>query len=64
LAGSSSDDDEIPAAALNMAKMANPKGGSNSADLFKLQQLQNRVANSRKNFETGANRGSGGFSRS
>jgi hypothetical protein len=40
------------------------KGPTNAADLLKLQQMQNRIANSRRNFENGGNRGKGGFSRS
>lgn len=63
-------DDEVPAGILaaNQA-MAARKGGVNAAqaaDLLKLQQMQDRIAQSKANFESGANRGSkgGGFSRS
>jgi hypothetical protein len=59
-----SDDDEIPAAVLNMANRASGKSGANNADLLKLQRMQDRVQSSRHDFETGANRGKGGFSRS
>jgi hypothetical protein len=31
--------------------------------MIKLQQLQNRVNQSKNNFESGSNRGKGGFSR-
>ncbi len=55
-------DDEIPAAVL---AMANSKGGMTSnKDLVKLQQMHDRVANSRENFESGASRGKNSFSRS
>ncbi len=67
---SDSMDDEVPAhiLAANMAA-AKSKGGnssSNAADLLKLQQMQERVKNSRESFESGTNRGGkgGGFSRS
>lgn len=61
-------DDEVPAhiLAANMAA-AKARGGNssaNAADLLKLQQMQERVNNSKQNFESGANRGKGGFSRS
>lgn len=60
-----SDDDDIPAIVLAMAnKNTGKSSSSNAADLLKLQQMQSRVQNSRKNFETGENRGKGGFSRS
>ena len=63
-------DDEVPShiLAANQALAAkkgasgNP-GVSNPADLLKLQQMQDRVNNSKANFESGANRGKGGFSR-
>ena len=60
------DDDEIPSIVLAMANKGRNKGSSsaNSADLMKLQQMHDRVSNSRKNFESGENRGKGGFSRS
>jgi hypothetical protein len=49
----------IPAAVLAMAQKA---GGSTTAsDLLKLQQMQDRLYNSKKNFENGS---SGSFSRS
>lgn len=63
----SSDDDEIPSVVLAMAnKGARGGGSSNNADLIKLQQMHDRVKNSRENFESGASRGSkgGSFSRS
>lgn len=46
--------------------IAAKRGGSNSnnADLLKLQQMQERRNSSAQNFESGANRGKGGFSRS
>lgn len=60
-------DDEVPPGILaaNIAAAARAKGGgaSNSADLMKLQQMQDRVSRSTQNFESGANRGKGGFSR-
>ena len=62
-------DDDVPShiLAANQALAARKgKGGSsNAADLLKLQQMQERVKNSREAFETGENRGSkgGGFSR-
>lgn len=55
-------DDEIPAAVLAMAANKT-NSNSNSADLIKLQQLRSKVQQSRENFESGANRGKGGFSR-
>jgi len=59
------DDDEIPAVVLAMANKGTSHGGStNAADLMKLQQMHERVYNSHKNFESGENRGKGGFSRS
>ncbi len=58
-------DEEIPSIVLSMANKA--KSGSrhtsNPADLIKLQQLQNRLEESRRNFESGGSRGKGGFSR-
>ncbi len=61
-----SDDDEIPAVVLAMANKNAQRGGgtTNAADLMKLQQMHERVYNSHKNFESGENRGKGGFSRS
>jgi len=60
-----SDDDEIPDIVLQMANKSSGKPStSNGADLLKLQQMQQRVKNSRMNFESGENRGKGGFSRS
>lgn len=57
-------DDEIPSVVLNMANRAKSGStGSNPKDMFKLQQLQNRVSQSRQNFESGSNRGKGSFSR-
>lgn len=58
------DDDEIPSFVLNMANKSKGHGGQNQADLIKLHQMQERMSNSRKNFESGENRGRGGFSRS
>jgi hypothetical protein len=52
-------EDEIPASVLRMANMAQSGGKGSQADLAKLQQLQNRVSGSRKNFLSGG----GGFSR-
>lgn len=52
-------DDDIPSIVLNMANKAQGSGKSSQADLAKLQQLQNRVSGSRKNFLSGG----GGFSR-
>jgi hypothetical protein len=63
LGESSSGEEEIPSVVLNMANRAKGKHGSNPADLFKLQQLQNRLQESRRNFESGTNRGKGSFSR-
>lgn len=53
-------EDEVPSFVLNMANQA--KGGSKDphADLAKLQQLQQRISDSRKNFKSGAK---GSFSR-
>lgn len=60
-------DDDIPAGILaaNQAAAAQ-MGGSKSAasDLLKLQQMRDRQQASRDNFESGENRGKGGFSRS
>lgn len=60
-------DDEVPAGILaaNIAAAARKSGGgtSNAADLLKLQQMQERVNKSKQNFESGENRGKGGFSR-
>ena len=57
-------DEEIPAVVLNMASKAKgSKHTSNPADFLKLQQLQSRIEESRRNFESGNNRGKGGFSR-
>lgn len=55
------DGDEIPPIVLNMANQAVKSGGSNSKDLLKLQQMHDRVNESRRNFESGAK---GKFSRS
>lgn len=63
LSGSTNDDD-IPPVVLNMANRAKgSKHTNNPADLFKLQQMHNRVEESRRNFESGSTRGKGGFSR-
>jgi hypothetical protein len=65
---SGSDGDDVPMhiLAANQALAAKKGSGSvtNAADLLKLQQMQDRVNNSRANFESGANRGKGSFSRS
>ena len=55
--------DEIPSVVLNMASRAKGHGPNNPADLLKLQQMQERVLESRRNFESGNNRGKGSFSR-
>lgn len=64
---SDGDDDIIHPAVLAMANKAKSGGGgsSNAADLLKLQQMQDRLKNSKDAFETGSNRGGkgGGFSR-
>lgn len=63
---SSGDDDDIHPAVLAMAAKGKGGGGaSNAADLLKLQQMQDRLKNSRAAFESGDNRGGkgGGFSR-
>ena len=58
-------DDEIPPIVLQMANQTKSKGGyTNPADLIKLQNQYNKLSESRKNFESGASRGKGGFSRS
>jgi Zn-finger nucleic acid-binding protein len=58
-----SEEDDIPAAVLAMASKG---GGGNKgvADLLKMQQQQERMRKSREAFESGENRGKGGFSRS
>lgn len=62
-------DDGVPnhilAANQALAARKGKGGASNAADLLKLQQMQERVKNSRDNFESGENRGGkgGGFSR-
>lgn len=59
------DDDAIPSVVLAMAsRSSGGKGATNAADLLKLQQMQDRVQASKRNFESGENRGKGGFSRS
>ena len=62
---SADDDDAIPSVVLAMANKGSGKSSANSADMIKLQQMHDRIANSHKNFESGENRGSkgGGFSR-
>lgn len=59
-------DDEIPGVVLAMANQAKGKNptSTNASDLIKLQMLQDRTRNSKQNFESGENRGKGGFSRS
>jgi len=63
--GAGDDDDAIPSVVMAMANRAKGKGGNSNADIAKLQQMHDRVATSRENFENGTNRGSkgGGFSR-
>lgn len=62
---SGDDDDAIPSVVLAMARSAKGKTGNSNADIAKLQQMHDRVAQSRANFESGENRsGKGGFSRS
>lgn len=59
-------DDDIPSVVLAMADQAQGRPNqqqANAADLLKLKQMQDRNNNSRKNFESGENRGKGGFSR-
>jgi Zn-finger nucleic acid-binding protein len=58
------DDDEIPSVVLAMANKGKGNSASSAADLLKLQQMQERVRSSKENFESGVNRGKGGFSRS
>ena len=61
----SSEDDEIPDVVRNMAKNNSGKNNnSNMKDLLYLQQMQDRVNNSKRNFESGENRGKGSFGRS
>jgi Zn-finger nucleic acid-binding protein len=57
------DDDEIPSVVLNMANQQKGSNASNIKDLMSLQQMQDRLNNSKKNFESGENRGKGGFGR-
>lgn len=65
IADSVSIDEDIPSVVLSMASKAkNNKSGNNPADVYKLQQLHNRLNQSKQNFESGVNRGRGGFSRS
>jgi len=64
----SGDGDDVPmhilAANQALAAKKGSGGNTNAADLLKLQQMQARVSNSKANFESGASRGKGGFSRS
>lgn len=53
-------DEDIPAAVLNMA---NRSKSANNSEIYKLQQLQNRIKQSKENFQSGVSRGKGGFSR-
>lgn len=68
LDSSANDGDDVPmhilAANQALAAKRGSGGGTNAADLLKLQQMQERVNNSKANFESGINRGKGGFSRS
>ncbi len=62
--GDVSIDEDIPPVVLNMASRAKSGGNvANAKDMVKLQQLQNRLSQSRQNFASGENRGKGGFSR-
>lgn len=61
LPSSDIDGDEIPSVVLNMANQATKSGANGTKDLLKLQQMHDRVSESRRNFESGAK---GGFSRS
>ena len=56
----STSDDEIPSVVLSMANRAKTNGKNNNMDLAKLQEHQSKLAQSRKNFLTGAK---GSFSR-
>jgi len=57
----SSDDDDVPDFVLEMANRAKAGGSSNNAkDLLKLQEMQERQAESRRNFKSGSK---GAFSR-
>ena len=64
---SGGDGDEVPMHILAANQvLAAKKGGASAhdaADMLKLQQMHDRVNNSKANFESGANRGKGGFSR-
>lgn len=64
LASEYNGDDEIPAVILNMANNSKNPSNASHADLMKLKQMHNRVNSARANFESGANRGKNGFSRS
>ena len=60
-------DDDVPynILAVNQALVAKRgNSSSNALDLIKLQQMHNRIQKSKDDFESGANRGKGGFSRS
>lgn len=63
-------DDDVPAHILAanqaVARAKGSSGGTNAADLLKLQQMQERLQRSKEDFASGANRGGkgGGFSRS
>lgn len=54
------DDDDIPSVVLQMAQKNKGGSNSNAGDLLKLQQLQDKVAASRRNFANGSK---GSFSR-
>ncbi len=56
-------DDDVPEFVLNMSK-AKANGKKGSADLLRLQKMHDRLQNSRRNFESGESKESGGFSRS
>lgn len=58
------DTEDIPSVVLNMANKSKNPNSRNATDLIKLQKMQERVLESRRNFESGANRGKGSFSRS
>lgn len=57
------DDEQIPSVVLNMANRSKGNSSTNTADLLKFQKTQDRLLESRRNFESG-NVGKGGFTRS
>ena len=58
------DTEDIPSVVLNMANKSKNPNSKNATDLIKLQKMQERLVESRRNFESGASRGKGSFSRS